>query len=255
MRWRAIAAVGAVAIAATASAGLTVEQPSPVCGADVGALLDRAASLLQALDDRGASALLAGRGADPCADVALAQLAVTGWVEARGLAPKGGDTALLAPVNTVLRALDALRRSLAVRPSATIGAGTRGLHIDYASAAIRAAVDAAQDERGEMAVYLDHARDLSSLLDAAGDPPIWPVPFEELEGELWFEVDRYTEARTAFRRAMAGGTTARSLVFLARIAIREADPEMACHSYRQALKLKLAADVTREAEKHLASCP
>ena len=68
--------------------------------------------------------------------------------------------------------------------------------------AIRAAVSAAQEERDELALLLEHARDLSNQMGiGAGTPARWPLPIDELEGELWFEVDRFTESRDAYLRA------------------------------------------------------
>ena len=246
-----------LAIACWVSGAPLIAQPTSNCLIpELGQLLDGAASRLRGYDDAGAAAMLAGRGADTCIDVAVAQLAVTGWVEARALAAKGGDKALLEPVNTVLRALEALRRSSATRApvSSSLPPRTIGLQIDYADAAIRAAVAAAQDERAEMAVYLDHARDLAAVLDAAGDPSLWPVPYDDLEGELWFEVDRYAEARTAFSRALGRGATARALVGLARAADRLGDKEAACDNYRRALKMELAGTVKNTAETYVADC-
>lgn len=246
-----------LAIALAIAGVVAARQTAAGCaGAEVGPLLDRAAALLGAGDDAGARAALTGAGAHPCADLAIAQLAITGWVEARALAPKGGDTTLLAPVNAVLRALDAMRRSSAVREVPASGiARTRGLQIDYADAAIRAAVDAAQDERAEMGVFLDHAHDLALVLDAAGDPPLWPLPFDELAGELWLEVDRYAEARAAFDRAVARGATARSLAGLARTADRQGDTRAACDAYRRAVAMDIAPMAKAAAAEFITRCP
>ena len=113
------------------------------------------------------------------------RIAMEGWTAARALAPKGGAVDLLGPVNTRLRELDAMPNMSA----------------RYAEVAIRAAVSAAQEERDEMGLFLDHARDLSKQMALAGAPAQWPLPIDELEGELWFEVDRFTEARDAYERA------------------------------------------------------
>ncbi len=52
-----------------------------------------------------------------------------------------------------------------------------------------------------MALFLEHARALSVQMALTGAPARWPLPIDELEGELWFEVDRFTEARDAYERA------------------------------------------------------
>ena len=36
-------------------------------------------------------------------------------------------------------------------------------------------------------------------------PPEWPLAIDELEGELLFEVDRFTESRDAYERAAKRG--------------------------------------------------
>ena len=130
-----------------------------------------------------------------------------GWTAARALAPKGGAVELLGPVNLRLRELDAFPNMSA----------------RYAEIAIRAAVSAAQEERDELGLLLAHARDLSNQMGAGGGtPPEWPLPIDELEGELWFEVDRFTEARDAYERATKLSRTPNAWIGLARAAIGSA---------------------------------
>lgn len=247
--------LGGLAILAIAPLVLTVSvgEQAPCDAPGIGLLLERAASRLRAFDDEGAVQALAIPLS--CPDVELARMAVTGWVEARQLASKGGDTALLQPVNTWLEALARLRRTLTPQSGPPDAMRTRHLQIDYADGAIRAAVDAAQDEREEMSVYLEHTRDLAAVLASAGDPPMWPLPYDELEGELWLEVDRYAEARTAFARAVAREATGRSLLGLARAADRLDDRRAACDAYRRALRMDLAAAVKTAAAEFVKQCP
>ncbi len=146
------------------------------------------------------------------------RVAMDGWVAARALAPRGGALELLGPVNEHLKTLDRLP-----------GPAAR-----YAEVAIRAAVSAAQDERGELDVFLAHARDLSATMALAGAAAQWPVPIDELEGELWLEVDRYADARDAFRRATRLRPTPNALVGLARASDRLGDLVGACAAYTQA---------------------
>ncbi len=115
----------------------------------------------------------------------LQRIAMEGWAAARSLAPKGGAVELLGPVNLHLKALDAFADTSA----------------RYAEIAIRAAVSAAQEERDELALLLAHARDLSNQMALDRRAGEWPLPIDELEGELWFEVDRFAEARDAYERA------------------------------------------------------
>ncbi len=162
------------------------------------------------------AAILATLGQD--ADREVQRLAMEGWVAARELAPKGGALELLGPVNLRLRALDALP----------------GMAARYADVALRAAVSAAQEEREEMAVFLAHARDLSDTMALTGPPAQWPLPIDEMAGELWLEVDRYTEARDAYLRATKVKPTANAWVGLARASDRLGDLIAACAAYGQA---------------------
>ena len=143
------------------------------------------------------------------------RVAMEGWNLARALAPKGGAVELLGPVNVKLRELDRMANTSA----------------RYAEVAIRAAVSAAQDERDEMQLFLDHLRDLSRQMELAGAPAEFPVPFDELEGELWLEVDRYTEARDAYTRAVEKKPSPNALVGLARANDRLGDLIAACAAY------------------------
>lgn len=160
--------------------------------------------------------MLATLGQDVDRDVQ--RLAMEGWVAARELAPKGGALELLGPVNVRLRALD----------------GLPGPAARYAEVAIRAAVSAAQEERDEMEVFLAHARDLSDAMALAGAPAQWPLPIDELAGELWLEVDRYPEARDAYLRATRAKPTANAWIGLARASDRLGDLVTACGAYSQA---------------------
>lgn len=161
-------------------------------------------------------AMVATLGQD--VDREVQRLAMEGWIAARALAPKGGALELLGPVNLRLRALDALP----------------GTPARYAEVAIRAAVSAAQEERDEMEVFLAHARDLSDTMALIGAPPQWPLPIDEMAGELWLEVDRYKEAREAYQRAVKVKPTANAYVGLARANDRLGDLVAACAAYTQA---------------------
>jgi len=149
------------------------------------------------------------------------RIAIEGWQAARALAPKGGALDLLGPVNLRLRELDAFTEMSA----------------RYAEIAIRAAVSAAQEERDEMGLLLEHARGLSEKMALVGEPAQWPLPIDELEGELWFEVDRFTEARDAYLRATKINETANALVGLARASDRLGDVVAACAAYTSASKM------------------
>lgn len=143
------------------------------------------------------------------------RIAMEGWRAARALAPGGGALNQLGPVNASLKQLDAIPNTTA----------------RYAEVAIRAAVSAAQEERDEMSLFLQHARALSQQMAIAGTVPTSPLPIDELEGELWFEVDRFPEARTAFERAVALAPSPNAWIGLARSADKLGDRVTACRAY------------------------
>ena len=162
------------------------------------------------------AALLATLGQD-AVDREVQRVAMEGWAAARATAPKGGALDLLGPANLRLRALD----------------GLPGPAARYADVAIRAAISAAQEERDEMSVFLAHARDLSATMALVGAPAQWPLPIDELEGELRLEVDQYAEARDAYLRATRIKPTANAWIGLARASDRLGDVVGACSAYSQ----------------------
>jgi len=152
-------------------------------------------------------------------DSDVQRIAMAGWRAAREIAPKGGAVDLLGPVNARLKELDAIPNMSA----------------RYAEIAIRAAVSAAQEEREEMGLLLAHARDLSNQMGlGAGTPPEWPLAIDELEGELWFEVERFTESRDAYERAARQRGTPNAWIGLARAADKLGDTVTACRAYTTA---------------------
>jgi hypothetical protein len=162
--------------------------------------------------------LLSQSAPKPVPDADVRRAAMAGWRAARDLAPRGGAIELLGPVNERLKELDQMSNTSA----------------RYAEIAIRAAVSAAQDEREEMQLLLAHARDLSKQMGMAGAPAEWPVPIDELEGELWLEVDRFAEARAAFERATRTRPTPNAWIGLARTADKLGDIVTACRAYTNA---------------------
>ncbi len=162
------------------------------------------------------AAVLLQQSAPADSEREIQRIAIEGWTAARAIANRGGAIELLGPVNIRLRELDTFSN----------------LSARYAEIAIRAAVSAAQEERDELGLLLEHARDLSSQMGAGGGKlPEWPVPIDELEGELWLEVDRFTEAVAAFRRAAQNRPSPNAWIGLARAADRMGDRVTACQAY------------------------
>lgn len=175
----------------------------------------------------------------PASEQDVQRVAMEGWRAARALAPKGGALDLLGPVNLRLRELDQWPN----------------ISARYAEVAIRAAVSAAQEERDEMALFLEHARGLSSQMALAGAVAEWPLPIDELEGELWLEVDRFVEARDAYARATAARPTPNAWVGLARTSDKLGDVAAACAAYgRAAATAGLPATVELEISMYLLKC-
>lgn len=167
------------------------------------------------------------------------RIAMDGWIAARALAPKGGAVNLLGPVNLRLRELDKYPNMSA----------------RYAELAIRAAIAAAQEEREEMALLLEHAKGLSGQIAIGAAPAQWPLPIDELAGELWFEVDRFEEARDAYRRATELKATPNAWIGLARSSDRLGDRVTACRAYTNASSTKnLPASVELEISLYALKC-
>jgi tetratricopeptide (TPR) repeat protein len=159
---------------------------------------------------------------DGCPALRLMRSALIGWTSARALAPKGGALELVGPTKKIVdEDLEALR---------ALGLA---LDVEYAQTVIRAAIAAAQDERPEMALLLDHARDLTERLFTRGRRALWPLPYNLVAGELWYEVDRYAEAVDAFERAASAGGSALAWSGLARAYERLGNRPVACSAYRQ----------------------
>lgn len=181
--------------------------------------------------------LLAQVRAAPEADVQRA--AMEGWNAARALAPKGGAVDLLGPVNVRLKELDGMPNTSA----------------RYAEVAIRAAVSAAQEERDEMQLFLDHASDLAKQMALAGTPARYPLPIDELAGELWLEVDRFAESRDAYRRATETAPTPNAWVGLARASDKLGDLVAACAAYTRVSGIQgLPPTVELEVSLYLLKC-
>ena len=175
----------------------------------------------------------------PVADSEVKRVAMAGWLAARALAPKGGAIDLLGPVNARLKELDQMSN----------------ISARYAEIAIRAAVSAAQEERDEMQLLLTHARDLSNQMGMAGTPAEWPLPIDELEGELWLEVDRFEEAKAAYERAVNKRPTPNAWIGLARVADKLGDRVTACSAYSKVSSTPgLPSDVELEISLYKLKC-
>jgi tetratricopeptide (TPR) repeat protein len=206
--------------------------------------------LLERGDDGLAREAVAAVASDAsCPALELARLSISGWFEARALAAVGGPADTLAPVRAVL---DALEKLAPAPTSSAPQRDARALQVEYASTTIRAAVAAAQDERPEMELLLGHARDLVQRLQQRSVRALWPRPFNVIAGELWFEVDRYDDARLAYERAVQSDASAAALVGLARAQARLGRAEQACATYKRARDI--GATLREAAKSDLGRC-
>jgi tetratricopeptide (TPR) repeat protein len=177
-----------------------------------------------------------------CDELVLLETAMRGWGRARALSTSGGgDHGDREAIRQILAVLDLLAR------------GPLAMDAEYAGIAVRAAIAAAQDERGEMELLLTHARDLAERLAARGRRGLWPRPFNLLAGELWLEVDRYDEARDAYERAVRDDPSPLALVGLGRTLTRLQRHDEACKAFRS------VRGATQQLQKDLsvlvAGCP
>lgn len=169
----------------------------------------------------------------------IERVANEGWRAARALAPIGAPRDRLGPVNRSLERLDTLIVNVSAR---------------YADAAIRAAISAAQEEREEMAVFLEHARALSVQMALTGAAAQWPLPIDELEGELWFEVERFAESRDAYQRATKTAASPRAWLGLARASARLDDMVSACAAYKAISTANMSESEKIEIAVYLLRC-
>jgi hypothetical protein len=174
---------------------------------------------------------------------AIEQLARDGWQQARAAASAAGTPEALAPATQTLAMLDKLTAT-----------SKWPLQIAYARSLVAAAMAAAQDERAEMSLHLVHARDLSSRLETSIHPAEWPLPIDEAEGDLRFEVHEYSEALAAYERATTHTSRSSVWIGLARSAERLRKPELACNAYRRALLFTLKGAELDEARDYVARC-
>ena len=206
--------------------------------------LSSALELMQQGDEAAMVGTIEGslrESSESCDRVRLSRVALLGWIEARKLAPAGGPVSLLGPVNERLKELRAI-----TTPSLS-------LEVEYADATIRAAIAAAQDERPEMALLLEQARDLTERLSERGRRPVWPRPFNLLAGELWFEVDRYADAAIAYERATRADGSAAAFAGLGRSLEALGRHDEACRAFKQVRDA--APPLRSEVTAVLAGCP
>jgi hypothetical protein len=199
--------------------------PADSCSPAAQALMEQASMRVQEFDLPGALTLLKEAAGDGSCDEAGAQFEyVEGLLGAKEAARVGGTVESLRDVRSAVHAL--LWR-----------AAGKGGAWEAASVALQATIAASQYEREEMALYLEHATGLEILQLAAGQRGVPLITALELAGDLWLQVHRFDEARSAYEHAMEQiGRTSRITAGLARAAARLEDLPAACAEYRRLLE-------------------
>ena len=150
---------------------------------DSAALVAAAAERAAVFDLRGARAALAA-DLSRCAETAVPYWYLRGLIAAREAYRYGGSPESLEPVK------------LAMAQLASRAAETRAAEI--ARVVLMAASAAAQSEREEMGLLLEHATNLERQQRSAGLPGAPIVTAQEVAGDLWLQVHRFEDARRAY---------------------------------------------------------
>jgi len=185
--------------------------------ADHAALMSVAADRAAVFDSKSATARLA-EGIE-CPEIAVAYWYIHGLIAARDAYRYGGSAESLEPVKLAIKQLE----------SRSPGSSAA----EIARVVLQAASAAAQSEREEMGLLLEHALNLEKQARAAGQPGAPIVSAFEVTGDLWLQVHRFEDAHRAYVAASAQvGSTRRITLGLARTAFRLGELPAACEHYR-----------------------
>jgi hypothetical protein len=191
-----------------------------VCTGKSGALMASAQSHADAFNLIAAAETFESAIAAGCPQALLPALYLRGWIAARDAYRFGGSPESLAPVRKVLDQLDT-------------GELRAAGEAEIARFVLRAAIDAAQSERDEMALLIEHAVNLEARRRSASLSGAPVITAHEAAGDLWLQVHRYDDARRAYLSAAERvGPTRRITLGLARAAVRLSDSATACAQYR-----------------------
>jgi hypothetical protein len=190
------------------------------CAGTAKTLTATAQARADAFDLSGAAESSAAAAAAGCIEARLAAVYLRGLVAARDAYRFGGSAESIAPVERALADLD-------IEPLRSVG------ETQVVRFVLQAAIAAAQSEREEVGLLIEHAIDLESQRRSAGLSGAPVVTAVEVAGDLWLQVHRYDDARRAYGRAAErAGRTPRVVLGLARTAARLADWGGACTEYK-----------------------
>jgi hypothetical protein len=188
-----------------------------------GARLEAAAARADAFDPGQAAAMFAAAASSGCGDADVTAHYLRGLIAARAAYAQGGSPESLEPVRQAVAMLDRLDQGL---PGSA----------EIARFVLMAAAAAAQSERDEMALLIDHAMQLELVQFAAAQPGAPVLTAHGVAGDLWLQVHRYQEAQGAYVLAAERvGRTPGVMLGLARSASRLKDLAAACREYRALL--------------------
>ena len=197
----------------------------PRCTGDAVKLVPSAAQRATLFDLAGAARLLQAATRAGCPGAVVASAYVRGLLAAREAYRFGGSPESLAPVF----------ESITLLKSASRGTNDRAA---IAAFVLQAAAAAAQSERDELSLMIEHAVQLEGVLMSANEPGLPMVTAHEVAGDLWLQVHRYDDARRAYERARSRlGMTLRVTLGLARVASRLDATSTACRQYQQLVTL------------------
>ena len=125
-----------------------------------------------------------------CTTAEIEAVYMRGWEAAQAAARVGGSSESLAPVRDAMATLERM------------AAGAHG-PAEIGRYVLAAAADAAQDERDEMAIFIEHAVALERMQLDAHQPGAPVISAHEAAGDLWLRVYRYEDAKNAYERAKA----------------------------------------------------
>lgn len=189
---------------------------------DSAARIAAASQRASLFDLQGATLLLAG-DLSGCNETAVAYWYVRGLFAAREAYRYGGSPEWLEPVKVAVE-------QLALRTADTAVA-------EIAALLLRAASAAAQSERDEMGLLLEHATNLEGQQRAAGLSGTPVMSANEVAGDLWLQVHRFEDARRAYLAASQQGVTTRRVTLgLARTFARLGEFTASCEQYRTLVK-------------------
>ena len=176
------------------------------CPPEAQKLVSDAAVRAQDPDLSSAADALRDAASRGCVQAGIGAAYLRGLIDASEAFRQGAPPESLFPVHTAIASLERL------------GQGRPG-PAEVARLMLRAAAAAAQSERDEMALYLEHAERMDSVLRATGQPAAPVLSAAEISGELWLQVHRYEDAHAAFTKAASQvGQTPRVVAGLARAA-------------------------------------